>query len=71
MLKWPRLELLDEDTPVESPAAPENLTRNYTAEAIRVLQAQSEQLFFLYLAHTMPHPPRCGRQVFFSDTRKP
>ena len=69
LLKWPRFELLDEDTPVESPAAPENLTRNYTAQAIRFLQAQSKQPFFLYLAYTMPHVPLAVSAEFADKSR--
>ncbi len=69
LLKWPRFALLDEDTPVESPAAPENLTRNYTAEAIRFLQAQGERPFFLYLAHTMPHVPLAVSAEFAGKSR--
>ena len=69
LLKFPRLELLDEDTPVESPAALENLTRNYTAQAIRFLQAQSKRPFFLYLAHTMPHIPLAVSAKFMGKSR--
>lgn len=69
LLKWPRFELLDENTPVESPAAPENLTRNYTAQAIRFLEAESRRPFFLYLAHTMPHIPLAASAEFLGKSR--
>ena len=77
LLKLPRLELLDEDTPVESPAvlpveSPavlENLAQNYTAQAIRFLQAQSKRPFFLYLAHTMPHIPLAVSAKFMGKSR--
>jgi arylsulfatase A-like enzyme len=33
------------------------LTQNYTAKAIECIEANKEQPFFLYLAHSMPHVP--------------
>jgi arylsulfatase len=35
----------------------ENITERYTAEAIRFVAARRERPFFLYLSHTLPHPP--------------
>ncbi len=69
LLKWPRFELFEEDTPVESPAAAENLTQNYTAQAIHFLRAKSRQPFFLYLAHTMPHIPLAVSAEFAGKSR--
>lgn len=69
LLKWPRFELLDENTPIESPAAPENLTRRYTEEAIRFLRANGKRPFFLYLAHTMPHIPLAASAEFAGKSR--
>lgn len=68
LLKWPRFELFDEDTPVESPVVPENLTRNYTAQAVRFLEANSKRPFFLYLAHTMPHAPPAASEEFLGKS---
>ena len=42
---------------VERPADQHTLTRRYTDEAIRFIQENKEQPFFLYLPHTMPHVP--------------
>ena len=42
---------------VERPADPATLTRRYTDEAIRFIEAHREQPFFLYLPHTMLHHP--------------
>ena len=35
----------------------DNITRDYTAEAIRFLREHRDRPFFLYLAHNMPHIP--------------
>ena len=57
LLKWPRLELLRGDKPVESPAKVKTLTRRYTEEAVRYIEQNRERPFFLFLSHTMPHLP--------------
>lgn len=42
---------------IERPADQTTLTRRYTEEAVRFIQANRDKPFFLYLAHTMPHVP--------------
>jgi len=42
---------------VERPAVQTTLTRRYTEEAVKIIKANREKPFFLYLAHTMPHTP--------------
>ncbi|GAB6184826.1 sulfatase family protein [Thermopirellula anaerolimosa] len=42
---------------IERPADQTTLTRRYTEEAVRFIQANRDRPFFLYLAHTMPHVP--------------
>ena len=42
---------------VKRPADPNELTRIYTDEAIRIIEQNSEEPFFLYLPHTMLHKP--------------
>lgn len=42
---------------IERPADQTTLTRRYTEEAMRFIQANRDKPFFLYLAHTMPHVP--------------
>jgi arylsulfatase A len=39
------------------------LTRRYTEEAVKFVESNSQQSFFLYVAHTFPHVP-----LFASDT---
>lgn len=64
LVRWPRFQLLDEDTAVESPVVLENLTQNYTSQAIRFVEANHKKPFFLYLAHTMPHVPLAASAQF-------
>lgn len=42
---------------VEMPANQELLTQRYTEEAVKWIQTERDQPFFLYLAHNMPHAP--------------
>ena len=52
-----RTELMRNDEVLESPTDLNLLTHRYTGEAIRFVERNREQPFFLYLAHTMPHVP--------------
>jgi arylsulfatase A-like enzyme len=54
---------------VESPVVPENLIQNYTAEAVRFLEANHKKPFFLYLAHTMPHIPLAASAEFLGKSK--
>jgi arylsulfatase A len=47
---------------VERPADQNTLTKRYTEEAVRFIEQNKDQPFFLYLAHTMVHVP-----LFVSD----
>ena len=42
---------------IERPADQTTITRRYAEEAVRVIRDNTEQPFFLYLAHSMPHIP--------------
>ncbi|QEF99115.1 Arylsulfatase [Stieleria maiorica] len=42
---------------VEFPVNQELLTRRYTQEAVKWIESQKNERFFLYLAHNMPHAP--------------
>ena len=50
-----RVHLLRNKKLVERDVDMSTLTRRYTDEAIAFIERNSEQPFFLYLAHTMPH----------------
>ncbi|GAB6167526.1 hypothetical protein JCM19992_35260 [Thermostilla marina] len=49
--------LLRNGTVVKRPVDPAELTRLYTDEAIRFIEANKDHPFFLYLPHTMLHNP--------------
>ncbi len=55
----------DEDDPRELRGVDQRLlTRRYTEEAIRFLEAQGDRPFFLYLAHSLPHVPHFADPEF-------
>jgi arylsulfatase A-like enzyme len=50
---------------IEYPADQTTLTRRYTEEAVRFIEANAgERPFFLYLPHTMPHIPLFASEAF-------
>ncbi|MCA9215780.1 MAG: sulfatase, partial [Planctomycetales bacterium] len=55
--KRPPLPLLRDETVVEAPVDQTTLTERYTKEAINFIEANRNQLFFLYLPHTAIHVP--------------
>jgi arylsulfatase A len=42
---------------IECPADQNTLTKRYTEEAVKFIEANKDNPFFLYLPHTMPHIP--------------
>jgi arylsulfatase A-like enzyme len=51
------LPLLRDEAVIEQPADQSTLTKRYTEEAIRFMEAHQEEPFFIYLPHTFPHTP--------------
>ncbi|MEZ6133382.1 MAG: sulfatase [Pirellulaceae bacterium] len=62
--------LLRDKEVVERPADQTQLTRRYTEEAIKFIEAASDQPFFLYLAHSMPHVPLFRSPEFVDHSRR-
>ncbi len=52
-----KVPLMRDEVCIEFPADQNTLTRRYTEEALRFIEANKDGPFFLYLAHTMPHIP--------------
>jgi arylsulfatase A len=50
----PPLPLMRGETVIEAPADRDNLTRRYTEESIRFIEANTDRPFFLYLSQAMP-----------------
>lgn len=51
------LELIRQDQVIEDPVNQNTLTQRYTAEAIRFIEENRDDPFFLYIPHTFPHVP--------------
>jgi arylsulfatase A len=51
---WPPMPLVRNETVIEAPVDPNTLTRRYTEEAKRFIQANRKKPFFLYLPHAVP-----------------
>ena len=62
--------LLRDGEVVERPADQSTLTRRYTAEALRIIEAQKARPFFIYLAHSMPHTPLFASPEFKGKSRR-
>lgn len=58
----PDFALFRGEQKIEQPVKQSTLTRRYTDEAIRFIEAHATEPFFLYLPHTVPHIP-----LFSSD----
>lgn len=53
----PPLPLVQQEQVIEAPADQSTLTKRYTEEAVRFIEKNKNQPFFLYLPHTFPHLP--------------
>lgn len=51
---WPELPLMRDEKVIEAPVDRDLLTKRYTEEAIRYIEANKDKPFFLYLPHAMP-----------------
>ena len=59
-----------DDKVIEYPADQTTLTKRYTEESIRFIQANKQNPFFLYLPHTMVHRPLAVSKAFAGRTEK-
>lgn len=55
---------------VEHPADQTTLTKRYTEEAIKFIEENKDQPFFLYLPYTMPHRPLFASEDFLDTSRR-
>ncbi|MGV3608159.1 MAG: sulfatase [Planctomycetaceae bacterium] len=63
--KFPDLPLIEDDKVIQVDPDQRLLTAEYTRRAVEFVSKKSDQPFFLYLPHTMPHVP-----LFVPDDRK-
>ncbi len=54
----------DRQVEVPAPADQDNLTHNFSQEAVKFIHSSPDQPFFLYLAHAMPHYPVHASEAF-------
>ena len=60
----PPLPFVRQETVIEAAADQSKLTQRYTHEAVKFIEANREQPFFLYLPHTFPHTPLFASPAF-------
>ena len=60
------VQLVEGDRVVEYPVVQGTLTKRYTERALRFIEAQRDEPFFLYLAHAMPHKPLAVSEEFYT-----
>ena len=65
-MNW--VPLMRDEEVIEYPADQSTLTKRYTEEAIRFIEANKEKPFFLYLPHTMVHLPLAVSPAFAGRT---
>lgn len=58
------LELYHNEQIIENPVNQATLTERYTAQAVRFIEANRHQPFFLYVPHTFPHAPLFASEQF-------
>ena len=63
-VKYWNVPLMRDKEIVEQPADQTTITKRYTEEAIKFIQQDQKQPFFLYLAHNMPHVPLFRSEEF-------
>lgn len=60
------IQLIDQETAVEDPVDQRYLTLKYTDRAIDFIENHTEEPFFLYLSHSMPHKPLAVSEEFYT-----
>jgi arylsulfatase A len=63
------LPLIRDATILEPDTDRKELTRRYTAEAVRLIEAQNDDPFFLYFAFSYPHDPARASERFAGKTK--
>ena len=67
-MNW--VPLMRDEEIIEYPADQTTLTKRYTEEAMRFIEAEKEGPFFLYLPHTMVHLPLAVSSTFAGRTER-
>ena len=62
------VELRENEERVEYPVEQSTLTKRYTERAIRFIEKNKAQPFFLYLPYAMPHKPLAASEKFYKKS---
>lgn len=68
--EWWNAPLYRDEQIIERPADQTTLTRRYTAEAVKFIQANKARPFFLYFPHTFPHTPLFASKDFLGRSAR-
>jgi arylsulfatase A-like enzyme/acylphosphatase len=63
-IEYWNVPILRDDKVIQRPADQPRLTKRYTEEAVKFIQASKAKPFFLYLAYTFPHVPLFASKEF-------
>lgn len=67
---YPPLPLIQDEEVIQEMPDQRQLTTQYTEHAVRFIEQNRNQPFFLYLAHSMPHVPLFVSDKFAGKTRR-
>ena len=62
--------LLRNEEIVERPADQRTITKRYTEDAVQFIRSHSEDPFFLYLSHSLPHVPLFASEDFLGKSAR-
>ncbi|TRX50912.1 sulfatase [Fulvivirga sp. M361] len=62
--------LMENNEIIERPADQRTITHRYTEKAVSYIQANKDQPFFLYLAHSLPHIPLFAHDDFKGKSKQ-
>ncbi len=60
--------LMRDETIIERPADQNTITKRFTEEAVKFIQENKDQPFFVYLPHSMPHIPLFASEQFLGKS---
>lgn len=66
---YPPLPLIRDGEVIEEEPDQRLITKRYTEEALKVIAANKDKPFFLYLPHTMPHWPQYSSSAFAGKSK--
>jgi arylsulfatase A len=68
--EWWDVPLIIDESEVERPVNQRTLTKRMTDEALRTIEENAKEAFFLYIAHPMPHVPLFVSEDFIGRSER-